>query len=419
MTAIREKTVASTAACELRQQDRQAASSEVIPRIALLTAGRDKPYALGLASALISLGQSFDFIGSDEVDGPELHGNPQVNYLNFRNQRSDAGSLQKMTRVIVYYLRLMRYAITAQPVIFHILWNNKFELFDRTVLMAYYKLLGKKLIFTAHNVNAGVRDASDSFINRLTLKIQYRLSDHIFVHTQIMKQELLSGFAVPADKVTIIPFGINNTVPNTPLTRAEARQQLGIGPDENTLLFFGNIAPYKGLEYLVAAFIELEKKSAGHRLVIAGRVKGCEDYWGWIQEMISSSGVSDRIIQRSEYIPDEETELYFKAADILVLPYLHIFQSGVLFLGYSFGLPSIATDVGSLKDEIVEGITGFTCPPKNSSALLKVLENYFSSNLYKNLDNRRKEIMEYANERYSWSNVAITTTQIYSSVAKH
>jgi glycosyltransferase involved in cell wall biosynthesis len=416
MTAIQEKTGAGA----LRQkQGRQTASSEVIPKIALLTGGQDKPYALGLASALISLGQSFDFIGSDAVDGPELHGNPQVNYLNFRNQRADAGRLQKMTRVLVYYLRLMSYAIKARPGIFHILWNNKFDLFDRTVLMAYYRLLGKKIVFTAHNVNAGSRDANDSFMNRLTLKIQYRLSEHIFVHTQIMKQELISRFGVPPDRATVIPFGINNTVPNTRLTPADARRRLGIGPDDRAVLFFGNIAPYKGLEYLVAAFIELEKKSPGHRLIIAGRIKECDEYWNRIHETISSSGLSDRVIQRIEYIPDEDTELYFKAADVLLLPYTHIFQSGVLFLGYSFGLPTIAADVGSLKDEIVEGTTGFVCPPMNPAALLNAIRYYFSSDLYRNLDNHRKKIMEYANQRYSWSNVAMTTTRIYSNLSKH
>ncbi|HEV2452832.1 MAG TPA: hypothetical protein VGY98_01130, partial [Verrucomicrobiae bacterium] len=156
----------------------QPAPSPVVASVAVLTAGRDKPYALGLASALLSRGQTFDFIGSDLVDCPELHGNPRVNYLNFRDQQADAGRLQKMTRVLVYYVRLITYALTAQPRIFHILWNNKFELFDRTFLMVYYKLLGKKIVFTAHNVNAGIRDGNDSFLNRLSLKFQYRLSDH-------------------------------------------------------------------------------------------------------------------------------------------------------------------------------------------------------------------------------------------------
>jgi glycosyltransferase involved in cell wall biosynthesis len=386
------------------------------PRVALLTAGRDKPYALGLASAFIARGQEFDFIGSDAVDAPELHGNPRVTSLNLRNQRMDAGFLQKMTRVLVYYFRLLTYALAARPRIFHILWNNKFELFDRTLLMAYYKLLGKKIVFTAHNVNAGIRDANDSFLNRFSLKIQYQLSDHIFVHTQMMKNELVSGFAIPSEKATVIPFGINNTVPNTTLSRSDARRQLGINADDQVLLFFGNIAPYKGLEYLVTAFLELVKKSPHYRLIIAGRPKGAESYWGNIQQTISSSGLGDRIIQRIEYVPDDQTEVYFKAADLLVLPYTHIFQSGVLFLGYSFGLPSVAADVGSLKEEIIEGETGFVCRPQDSSALLAGIEQYFASDLCRNLENRRQTISDYANDRYSWAKVAALTAKVYAEL---
>jgi glycosyltransferase involved in cell wall biosynthesis len=386
------------------------------PKVAVLTAGRDKPYALGLASALMAQGLSFDFIGGDGMDSPELRGNPQVTYLKLRNQRADAGLLQKMTRVLVYYFRLISYAATAQPRIFHILWNNKFEFFDRTLLMAYYKLLGKKIVFTAHNVNAGIRDANDSYLNRLSLKIQYKLSDHVFVHTEKMKAELVSGFGVPPGKVTVIPFGINNTVPNTALTPADARRQVGIGVSDKTLLFFGNIAPYKGLEYLVAAFIELSKKSGDYRLIIAGRLKGCEDYWSRIQQMISSSGVGDRVIQRIEYIPDEQTELYFKAADVLVLPYTHVFQSGVLFLGYSFGLPVIAADVGALKEEIVEGETGFVFERENPGDLARAIRIYFASGLYRDLDIERQMICDYANERYSWTKVGEVTRRVYSDL---
>ena len=93
--------------------------------------------------------------------------------------------------------------------------------------MLYYKLLGKKIVFTAHNVNAGKRDSNDSWLNRLSLRIQYNLSDHIFVHTEGMKQELISEFRIPEDKVSVIPFGINNTVPNTSLSSARGKTTTG------------------------------------------------------------------------------------------------------------------------------------------------------------------------------------------------
>jgi D-inositol-3-phosphate glycosyltransferase len=388
-------------------------------QISLLTAGRDKPYALGLAMALASAGVKMDFIGSDEVNSPELHGNPRINFLNLRGDQSvDAGMLQKMARVLIYYLRLIAYAATAKPKIFHILWNNKFETFDRTALMLYYKLLGKKIMFTAHNVNAAERDAKDSWPNRATLKFQYRLCDHIFVHTEKMKRELISGFAISENKVSVIPFGINNTVPNSELTVLEARKKLGLNGRDKTLLFFGNIAAYKGLEFLVEAFEIVAKSDKDLRLVIAGRPKGAEDYWRGLLEKINRSVARSRMILKIEYVPDAETEIYFKAADVLVLPYTHIFQSGVLFLGYSFGLPALAADVGSLKDEIIEGRTGFVFAPENAPALARAIQNYFESDLYRQLNFRRKEIQDFANDRYSWGKVAAITTAVYSNLPR-
>jgi D-inositol-3-phosphate glycosyltransferase len=385
--------------------------------VALLTGGGDKPYALGMAAALTSEGISIDFIGSDDLRVPELLTNPRVNFLNLRgNQRPDASPFSKALRVFKYYIQLIGYAATAQPELFHLLWNNKFELFDRTLLMLYYRMLGKKITLTIHNVNARKRDSNDSSLNRLSLRLQYNFCHHIFVHTERMKSELVSDFRIPRSKVSVIPFGINNTVPNTALSTEEAKQRTGVSSGDKALLFFGNIAPYKGLEYLVSAFKELFNKDRSYRLIIVGRPKGSEKYWKQIQQTIARSEIRDRIIQRIEYIPDELTELYFKAADVLILPYTHVFQSGVLFLAYSFGLPVIAADVGSLKDEIIEGQTGFFFKPRDSSDLARKTDEYFDSELFHNLEARRAQIKEYANERYSWNKVAAITTTVYSSL---
>src|SRR5207302_7164793 len=170
---------------------------------------------------------------------------------------------------------------------------------------------------------------------------------------------------------------------------ADAKHQLGISKDEKTLLFFGNIAPYKGLEYLVAAFTELSKECFNYRLIIAGSVKNCQTYWRAVERSIVLSGVGERIIRKIEYVPDEDTEIYFKAADVLVLPYTYIFQSGVLFLGYSFGLPAIAADVGALGEEIVEGETGFIFKTRDVDELAARIREYFGSDLYRNLAVRR------------------------------
>ena len=77
-------------------------------------------------------------------------------------------------------------------------------------------------------MNVGKRDSNDSRLNRLSLRIQYLLADHIFVHTLRMQQELVAEFGISVAKVSIVRFGINNTVPHTALTDVEAKRRLGI-----------------------------------------------------------------------------------------------------------------------------------------------------------------------------------------------
>jgi len=386
--------------------------------VGLLTGGFDRPYAFGLAMALAAKGVRMDVIGSDEVDSPEMHTTPCVNFLNLQGDPRERTSFaRKLWRLMVFYTRLMRYAATAKPQILHILWNSKVLLFDRTVLMLYYRLLGKKVALTAHNVNAARRDAKDSWLNRLSLKIQYRLVDHIFVHTERMKSELLEEYGVGRKAITVIPSGINNAVPDTDLAPARAKQRLGIGAGESTILFYGAVRPYKGVEHLVAAFQKLAPKRENYRLIIAGESKKESAlYLRDLQEAIAADPSHERVIQRIEFIPDSETELYFKAADVLVLPYTAVFQSGVLFLAYSFGLPVIATDVGSFRDDIIPGETGYLCRPCDPADLAGAIETYFESELFRRLDRHRQEIRDYARARNSWDVVGEKTCAVYSQL---
>jgi D-inositol-3-phosphate glycosyltransferase len=387
--------------------------------VALLTGGSDRPYVFGLTTSLISKGIAMDLIGSDELDFPEFRNRPGVNFLNLRgNSQPDVSFFRKIFRVSMYYAKLIRYAAIAKPRLFHILWNNKFELFDRTVLMLYYRFLGKKIVLTVHNVNADRRDSKDTRLNRLTLRIQYRLTHHIFVHTEKMKCELIEEFDVQGVRVTVIPFGINNAVPNTSLTPGDAKQRLGLRKDERAILFFGRITPYKGIEYLITAFRQVLARRKNYRLIIAGRPDRCEEYWRTIREEIHEDVQRGKVLLKANFIPDDETEVFFKAADVLVLPYRDIYQSGVLFLGHSFGLPVLAADVGSLRDEIVEGKTGFVFRPEDPVDLARVVEQYFASDLYADLNCRRGEIRAYATERHSWDAVSQITMNAYSTLLR-
>jgi glycosyltransferase involved in cell wall biosynthesis len=230
-----------------------------------------------------------------------------------------------------------------------------------------------------------------------------------------MKAELTDDFGVSEHAVTVIPFGINDSMPSTNLTRGEARQRLGLQEDDRTILFFGNVRPYKGLEYLVEAFNLLGDDH--YRLIIAGEPKkDTAVYMRQIEDAIERAGSRSRIIEKLEFVADDQAELYFKASDVAVLPYTVVFQSGVLFTAYSYGLPVIATDVGSLSEDIAPGETGLLCRARDAEDLARAIREYFESDLYRTLDSRRQGIRNYALARHSWDEVGELTRKVYADL---
>jgi D-inositol-3-phosphate glycosyltransferase len=389
--------------------------------VTLLTGGTDRHYVCALAKAIATSGMAVDVVGNTEMNSCEMRGFANVRLLPlYAMQRPEWGVFRKLLSCIAVYMRIVCYAATSSSHTFHILWNYKLAFFDRTLLLLYYKFLGKKLVFTAHNVNAAERDGADSLLNRLTLSVQYRLVDHIFVHTKSMKDQLANSFGISLKKVTVIPFGVGDMVPNSSVTSTEAKQRLGLSESDLTILFFGRIAQYKGLDLLVDAFSRIASLDRNYRLMIVGHFsKESTEYWKEIQEMIESGPVREQIVQEIRFTADDEMEIYFKAADVLVLPYRQVFQSGVLFMSQSFGLPVIATDVGSFRDEIIEGTNGYVCRPDDPEKLAKSIEDYFSSELFRSLDERRASIQKLVRMSHSWDIVAKATRDVYARVSQH
>jgi glycosyltransferase involved in cell wall biosynthesis len=393
----------------------QTASAMPTLHIALLTGGDDRSYAHGLSLALAARGVKLDFIGSDALDSPDLRKDRLITFLNLRGDQNHQSPLStKILRIIRYYLRLVVYALTAKPRIFHILWNNKFEAIDRVALMLLYRFLGKTVVMTVHNVNAARRDNRDSLANRLSLRIQYHLCAHLFVHTARMKAELAREFSISHQKISRIPFGINNAVPRRGVSKSEARQFLGIPLECRAVLFFGQIARYKGLEYIVDAHFELLEDKSPPYLLIGGKVKsGHEHYWSEIRSRINQRGQNKMVRENIRFIDDNEIEFFMEASDAVVLPYVSIFQSGVPFLAYSFGIPVIATNVGSLSEDIIEGRTGSIVEPQNPVALSKAIRRFFESPMYVSSHSTKEFIKNHANSSYSWATVAEITTAAY------
>jgi glycosyltransferase involved in cell wall biosynthesis len=393
---------------------------DYVMKVSILAGGGgDTYYEYGLTSALAQERVHVDFIGSDFLKDAEVLRDKYVSFYNLRgDQNPSAPGIKKILRVLKYYVKLIRYAYVTDSKLFHLQWCNKFVHFDRTILNIYYKLLGKKLVFTAHNVNAAIRDGKDSFLNRLTLRFMYKIMDHIFVHTVKMKQQLVDDFNIEENKITLIPYGINDKVYKSDLTSAQARKKLDLEITDQILLFFGVITPYKGLEYLLHALDTLNVKNTRIKLLIAGEIDARgQNYWRKLQSIIEEYDLRQNIIGKTEFIPDNEVEIYFKAADILILPYKYIFQSGILFLAYNFGLPVIASDVGSLREFVVEEDTGYICKPEDMQDLAEKINIYFRSDLYRNLQANRNKIMKYAKQKYSWKQIGEETCLTYRKVS--
>lgn len=383
-------------------------------KITLLTSGNDPHYALGLVSALASHTMRIDFVANDEMQKTDAIKRRNIRYYNLRgDQRANAPIHHKVLRVLKYYGNLVKYAKRSDSDLFHILWLDKFKYVDRMLLCSYYRFLGKKLVYTAHNINAQQRDGVNSFLNELSLRFLYRSLDHIFVHTVKMKNQLIDDYACDPGKITVIPLGINNVIPRSRLSRLSARRRMGFSEKDKIVLFFGNIAPYKGVEHLIEAFEEVRRDFDDMKLIIAGQIKNCKEYWNNIEKAIRDLGLDRFIFKRIEYIPDEQVEVLFKAADVSILPYVRIFQSGVLGLSYNFGLPVIASDVGSLNEEVIEGKTGLMCTPGDPADLARQIKTYFQSDLFSNLESKRAGIRRYAQGKYSWDGIGDETYAVY------
>jgi D-inositol-3-phosphate glycosyltransferase len=393
------------------------------PTIVLLTGGKDAHYVHGLTRALIARGVRVELVGGQEelldVEPGQRGGVRLHDFVGKQDARANV--LVKLARVCSYFARLLMFSATTDIGLFHILWFRRFPRFERIALIAILKLLGKTLVFTAHNVDDRARDgATSNLVDRLSLRFLYRTVDHVFVHTAAMKTELTRAFDVDDSRVTVVPLGINDVVPVARLKRAEARRQLGLTFDARTLLFFGNIAPYKGVEDLVHALAQLVREDGRYTVLIAGAVKnpGAETYWRSVERLVVDLGLAKHVVRHVRYIPDEEVGAFFRAADVSVLPYRRVYQSGVLGLSYAQGLPVIAADVGAIREDVVEGETGLLFTPGDPGDLAAKIRSFYTGSMSRDRDARACMITAHGATRFSWPRNAELTTSVYAPLLR-
>jgi len=157
-----------------------------------------------------------------------------------------------------------------------------------------------------------------------------------------------------------------------PVDRAEACGHLGLDVSSRYLLFFGLIRDYKGLDLLLEAHAELVKVCPEVKLIVAGEFYSGEERY---HAQAKQSGIDDKIVWRTEFVPDHEVRYYFSVADLVVQPYKSATQSGVTQIAYHFQRPMLVTRVGGLPEIVPDGKVGYVVDP-NPTAIAAALVRF-------------------------------------------
>ncbi len=400
-----------------RDKEEQSNQLKKPMKITIFNGAGQVDYMYGLVSGLAQFHEdAIDVLDADNTKELFIPFE-NVNYYSvFTITPRNTHYLIKVKNIVKFYFLQLRYILMHKPRVIHFQWLDRFILIDRILLPVLSRLCKHKVVLTVHNINAAKRDGRDNLLNRTSLRILYKTAHLLIVHTPQSKIELLREFNVKESKVAVVKHGMNNRVAQKGISTIQSRINLKIGATEKVVLFFGNIDHYKGLDLLIESLDILSKDFlSDFRLVIAGNSKIAE-YTNSILEKIDKSSSKDKISHRIGYIPDEEVEQYFMAADCILLPYRNIYQSGVIFMAYAFGLPIIVTDIGNFRNDIAEGKTGFLIPSNAPEELSKAMESYFSSDMFKNLPETREHIKNWAWENYSWNAIGAETRKLYESL---
>lgn len=207
-------------------------------------------------------------------------------------------------------------------------------------LLKYARITGTRTIWTVHNLEAHhrIHVADDDFWMAFTDKID--ASIHLSKSGRSMAMSRFS--ALRGKPSFVIPHGhYRGIYPNT-IGKAEARDRLGISNEGRVITHVGYGRPYKNIPHLIRSFLGLS--SSTDRLVIAGRPSSKD-----IHDAILAASASDsRISLKLDFIPEEEMQVYLNAADLVVLPYTNILNSGSVLLALSFDRPVLVPNLGAM-----------------------------------------------------------------------
>ncbi len=171
------------------------------------------------------------------------------------------------------------------------------------------------------------------------------------------------------------PHPLYNNFGIAPSTE-KAIQHLNLDLNYRYVLFFGFIRKYKGLDLLLEAFADERLRDYKIKLLVAGEFYESSAPY---EAIIAKHKLSEHVVLRTAFIPDDEVKYYFAAADLVAQTYHHATQSGVTQIAFHFEKPMLVTNVGGLSEMIPNGIAGYVVPP-NPENIADALLDYFKNN---------------------------------------
>lgn len=286
---------------------------------------------------------------------------------------------------------------------FHFFQAGPLELFN--LMLA--RVAGMRTVVTAHDVEAFVGVESAGRVGGLC----YRLTNAFVAHNQVSRDELVNMKKVAPESVHVIPHGnYIDFAESSPMDRRQARALLGCGSDEFVLLFFGQIKIEKGLDILLRALPGVVSASRRRvRLVIAGRP--FKQDFARYQSIIAELKINRYVDLHLGYVSDDRVSAFYGAADVVVLPYRRIYQSGVALMALSFGVPIVVSDIPGMKEMMDDGEAGLFFADGDSQDLASRLS--WMANHTVELAAMRGRALEVARKRYDWTDVGRRIAMLY------
>lgn len=330
--------------------------------------------------------------------------NCECEYINlFNTDEKKVNKINKLFNYIASYKKIIKMIKKEKIEIIHTQWVI-FSPIDYLFLRRIKRHSNVKMIMTIHDILPFNEKKYDKFFHE---KI-YGLADEIIVQAENNVLRFDKLFPLLSNKVHMIPLG--HLLDYTEfIEKSAARQYLQLPENKTILLFFGQIKKVKGVGVLLEALAKIKEKHPDILLVIAGSV--WKDDFSQYQRIIDQYDMSSIVREDIKYIPDEDIKYYYGACDCCVLPYLDVYQSGVVQLAYAYKKPAIATNIGAFKEVIIDNTTGFMCEPGDVDDLACVINKALVCK--QDFQTLGEAGYSYIKEKFSWDKIAREVHGLY------